>query len=89
MKLFHISVEPNLQKFFVANYILECMDKSQHSENVDEALFDFLVQVMANLEQLSDMSKLLLFKCAFDAKFIRLCGYEISLFNCIGYWIYN
>lgn len=73
----------DLDKFFLGNYILEFVQKAIPAESADEQSYLFLQQVLDRLDSLQDRGKLKLFKSMFDAKMLRILGYQISILQCV------
>lgn len=80
---FHQNLGEDLDKFFLASYIAEFMQKALPQDSSDANSYYFLKQVLQRLDALQDKSKLRLFRLAFNAKMIRILGYEISIFCCV------
>lgn len=76
-------ISEDLDKFFLGNYILEFVQKAIPEQSGDEQSYLFLQQVLDRLDSLEDKGKLKLFKSMFDAKMIRISGYQISIFQCV------
>lgn len=80
---FHQNLSEDLDKFFLGSYIAEFMQKSLPLDSSDANSYYFLKQVLERLDFLQDKSKFRLFRMAFNAKMVRILGYEISIFRCV------